>query len=220
MNSKMREGKNAAPGKKSADKGSRVHDEEDVKYLRKFSTFLRSFGQPIPPAEKYLFNHSELLRKKKGSILVKSGENNSNVFFIIKGVVRGYMKYGSQNITTWIAEEGEMVGTIRNFELPVPSNEELEVIEDAILVRINSETLDYVYDKYPEANRIARLVVSLNYREAEERAYISRIPSAEARYRRFIEYRGELLNRIPLKYIASYLGMKLETLSRIRKKVK
>lgn len=198
----------------------KVYNREDISCLQSFAAFLQRFGKAPLAGIKYINANSEVIRVKKGTILVKAGESNSNVYFIYQGVVRGYMTNDKKDITTWIAEDGEMAATIRNFDVPLPSDEEIEVIEDAVLMKISQEVFDYVYDKYPASNKIGRLVISLNYREAEERAYVSRIPSAEGRYRRFIEYRGGLVNRIPLKYIASYLGMNLETLSRIRNKVK
>jgi len=63
---------------------------------------------------------------------------------------------------------------------------------------------------------VARRLWEDNYRGAEERAYLGRIPSAEKKYKKFIEKNPNLMNRIPLKYIASYLGMTVETLCRIR----
>ena len=65
-------------------------------------------------------------------------------------------------------------------------------------------------------NIVGRKLLEQYYSEAEERAYISRIPNAGKRYRHFLDTKASLANRIPLKYIASYLGMTIETLSRIR----
>jgi hypothetical protein len=67
-------------------------------------------------------------------------------------------------------------------------------------------------------NIAVRILLEEYYAASEERAYISRLPSAEKRYNHFNATRPELLNRIPLKYVASYLGMSEETLSRLRGK--
>ena len=93
------------------------------------------------------------------------------------------------------------------------------LIEDCHLIGIPYKLIEELYEKYVEANIIGRKIQERNYREAEERAYISRIPSAEKKYKRFIETRAPLLNRVSLKYIASYLGMTLETLSRVRSRI-
>jgi CRP-like cAMP-binding protein len=158
------------------------------------------------------------LSLKKGSFLVKPGSPTNDLFWVIKGVVRGYIKEEGKEITTWINEENDVVGSIRNFGLEIDSDEYVQVIEDAELIAIPHALTNYLYANFPEANLIGRILLQENYRGTEERAYISRIPSAEKRYKRFVATRGILLNRIPLKYIASYLSMTLETMSRIRGK--
>jgi hypothetical protein len=67
-------------------------------------------------------------------------------------------------------------------------------------------------------NVVGRKLLEEYYAASEERVYICRIPDARSRYQHFMETRQELVNRIPLKYIASYLGITLETLSRLRAK--
>jgi len=75
-----------------------------------------------------------------------------------------------------------------------------------------------MYETFPEMNRVGRMLLEEYYAASEERVYIARLPNAQARYQHFINSRPELLNRIPLKYVASYLGITLETLSRLRAK--
>lgn len=158
------------------------------------------------------------LKLKKGSFLVKPGAPSNDLYWVMKGVIRGYIKEEGKEITTWINEENEVVGSIRNFGLEIDSDEYVQVIEDAELIVIPHTLIAYLYANFPETNIIGRILLEENYRGAEERAYICRIPSAKKRYKRFVATRGVLLNRIPLKYIASYLCMTLETMSRIRGK--
>ncbi|MEI9806781.1 MAG: Crp/Fnr family transcriptional regulator [Bacteroidota bacterium] len=155
---------------------------------------------------------------RKGNFLVKPGSSSNDLYLVLKGVIRGYIKEEGKEITTWINEENEVVGSIRNLGLEIDSDEYVQAIEDAELIAIPHALITYLYANFPEANIIGRILLEENYRGAEERAYISRIPSAEKKYKRFVATRGSLLNRIPLKYIASYLGMTLETMSRIRSK--
>ncbi len=153
----------------------------------------------------------------KGKFLLKPGNNTGEfLYLIIKGVMRAYIKEDGKEITTWINEENEIVGSIRSLGLYRPSDEYLQAIEDTQLIGIPYRMIEQLYDTYPEANIIGRKILEESYRDAEERAYISRIPSAEKKYKRFIETRPQLVNRVSLKYIASYLGMTLETLSRVR----
>lgn len=86
-------------------------------------------------------------------------------------------------------------------------------------MRINRNPIvvtEQAFEKYPETNTVARRLWEHNYRGAEERAYLGRITSAERKYKKFIESQPNLMSRVPLKYIASYLGMTVETLCRTR----
>lgn len=184
--------------------------------LKGIVTFFANYGIVSPQVEKYIQKSFYSLQVKKNEHIVEPAKPNDNLFFIVKGVVRGYIKSDGKEITTWINEEGEIVGSIRNFGLDQASEEYLQALEHTDLLVLPKSSIEYLYDHFPETNRIGRLIVEENYRDAEERAFICRLPQAEERYRRFLHFRGQLVNRIPLKFIANYLNMNLETLSRIR----
>jgi CRP-like cAMP-binding protein len=173
--------------------------------------------QPIPArAIDYIDTNSFPISVKRGRFLMEPGLDSHNIYLLQKGVVRGYILDGGKEITTWINAENEIVGSIRSLGTSAPSLEYIEAIEESQLVGIPYSCVQYLYDNFVEANVIGRKILEESYRDAEERAFISRIPSAEKKYKRFLETNGELINRIPLRFIASYLGMTLETLSRIR----
>jgi len=176
---------------------------------------------PISPkAMDYIDKHSFPVTIRRGSYLLEPGSGTHNLYLLQKGVVRGFIIDAGKEITTWINEENEMVGSIRSLGTNEPSEEYIEAIEESELTGIPYECIEYLYKHFPEANIIGRKILEESYRDAEERAYISRIPSAEKKYKRFMDTKGELLNRIPLRFIASYLGMTLETLSRIRSRMR
>ena len=152
----------------------------------------------------------------KGKFFLKPGSITDHLYFIVKGVVQGCIKEEGKMITTWINEENEMVGSIRTLGTKDPCREYLQALEDTYLIAIAFEMTEYIFNTYPATNVIGRRLWEYNYRSAEERAYICRIKSAEKKYKRFLETKPGLIQRISHKYIASYLGMTLETLSRIR----
>jgi CRP-like cAMP-binding protein len=154
------------------------------------------------------------IEKKK--FLLRPGSVADHLYFIVKGVIHGYIKDDGKQITTWINEENQIVGSIRTLGTTDPCQEYLQALEDCELVALPIAFLEFVFENYHETNFICRRLWEYTYRGAEERAYISRISSAEKKYQHFIKTQPNLLNRIPLKYIASYLGMTIETLSRIR----
>ncbi len=154
----------------------------------------------------------------KGKYLLRAGEICNHYYYIHKGILRSFLKYGSKEITIWINPEGEITTSIRSMTRQQPSDEYIHVLEDCELFAISFEDVNKMYDLFPDMNRFARMLLEQYYAETEERVYIGRIPNANARYAHFIQSRPELVNRIPLKYVASYLGITLETLSRLRAK--
>ena len=168
----------------------------------------------------YIDTHCFSHTIEKGKLLLKAGDVCHHLYFVRKGVFRGFVKEGSKEITTWITAENEIIASIRGIEHQLPSIENIQAIEDGELVGGSFEQLQFMYDNYPEMNIVARKILSQYYADAEERAFICRLTNANSRYNHFISTKGQLVNRIPLKYIASYLGMTLETLSRTRSKMR
>ncbi len=152
----------------------------------------------------------------KGKYLLRAGEICGHYYYIHKGVLRSFLKHGNKEITIWINPEGEITTSIRSMTRQQPSDEYIQALEDCELFALPFETVNEMYERFPDMNRFARMLLEQYYAETEERVYIGRIPNANARYAHFIQSRPELVNRIPLKYVASYLGMTLETLSRLR----
>ena len=151
---------------------------------------------------------------------MRPGMEDLHLFLILKGVVRAFIKEDGKEITTWINEENEIVGSIRSLGLDLPPEEYIQAIEKSLLIAIPYKSVEYMYETFTEANIIGRMILEDNYRGAEERAYICRVPSAEKKYQRFLATRPGLTNRISLKYIASYLNMTNETLSRVRASIR
>lgn len=165
-----------------------------------------------------MIKNSFCLKIGRGKFLLKSGSFCSHYYFIHKGVLRSFIKEGKKEITTWINPENEITTSIRCIAHREPSREYIQALEDCELYAIHFESLNQMYTLFPEMNILVRMLLEVYYSESEERSYISRLPSAEKRYSYFNTSRPELVNRIPLKYIASYLGMSEETLSRLRGK--
>ncbi|WP_235526209.1 Crp/Fnr family transcriptional regulator [Pedobacter sp. Leaf216] len=157
---------------------------------------------------------------KKNKYILSPIDNNDYVFFVATGIVRGFIKDDDKEITTWISLGNEFVGAIQHPEENIqPSIEYLQALENSELVAIPNLLIDKLYENYHETNIIGRKILALQYHAASERAIIARIPSAERRYEKFLEMNHFDVSKVPLRCIASYLGMRLETLSRIRSKL-
>lgn len=155
---------------------------------------------------------------KKGKILLKPGEICSHIFFIKSGVLRGFIKNGANDVTTWITMENQMVAAISSFVFQAKTQEYVQALEDCELLALSYADLEYIYQKFPSFNEVARKIYEQYYADAENRALLTRLRNADLKYNHFLNSHPNLSNRIPLKYIASYLGIASETLSRLRSK--
>lgn len=199
-----------------------LSDEERWKIYNNISPLIDIFKKFHPlndEIERRINQHTFPISYKKNKYLLSPVDRNKFLFLIVKGVVRGFIKDGSTEITTWISKENEVVGTIRNLWGEGDSEEYLQALEDVDLIAIPHVLSDYLFENFTEANIVGRKMMELYYRSAEERAYLCRISSAEKRYKRFQASFPDLINRVSLKHIASFLAIRLETLSRIRAKL-
>ena len=130
------------------------------------------------------------------------------------GVV-GFKKEDKE-VNTWFAIENELVGSILPLYSNKPSFENIQFLEDSFIYSISSEDLNELYKTYPELNLIGRNIADKICEILEERIVSLHTVTAEKRYKTLVLKHPDLLQRINLGHIASYLGITQETLSRIR----
>ena len=163
-----------------------------------------------------LLDQSRLIRIKRGEFLLRSGDECRHYYFVIKGALRAFMCDDQHEITSWVTLEGEIVTSIHSLYDASPCMENIQAVENSLLVSLQVSDMEKLYQKFPELNVIVRKILMRYYRDAEYRAVLARIPGADKKYEFFLAHYPQLLNRIPLKVIASFLGLRYETLSRIR----
>lgn len=187
------------------------------------TAFLRFLNQAHPIKKHlltYLSDKVTTLSFHKGKFLVSPLDKEDCLYFLFSGAVRGFTKIGQKKITTWISVENNLIGRVRPKGSDDDETQEyVEAIEHCKVVKINKEFLEKLYLSHFEINYIGRVIFQNLYAATEERAFICRLPTAEEKYRRFLVVYPGLIDRIPLRYIASFLGFSLETLSRIRTKI-
>jgi|SRR5690606_1752993 len=182
--------------------------------------FLHAIYPISQEAALYLKGKMVSFTVKKGKFVQSPNDREEYLFFIVKGVARGFIRMDGQDITTWLNAENTLIGSIRNMGLSLNTEEYIQALEDMELLGIRKADLEEMYTRFYEANIIGRKILEVYYRDAEDRAFLCRLPSAEKRYLRYLQSRPAMAKRVGLKYLASYLGMKLETLCRLRAKIK
>lgn len=161
--------------------------------------------------------HLSVVDKKKSAILVNENSYTDFAYFIITGAVRAYYLKDGIEINTWFAFENEMVASFNNYQNK-PSKVTLELVENCKLIAINLRTLKPVLNSNVQISNFVRAIVEEYTDFLEERLNATQFMSSLERYAYLLENEPEVIQRIPLTYIASYLGISRETLSRIRGK--
>ncbi|WP_293787875.1 Crp/Fnr family transcriptional regulator [uncultured Pedobacter sp.] len=188
-------------------------------FLRPLFDYLDQFYPLSETLKAELEKYCKLIHIRKNKYILSPIDLNASLYFLVNGLVRGFVRDGTKDISTWFSVGNEIIGAIRHpDQRPNHSIEYLQALEQCQLICIPYTLIDFVYTHYPEVNLIGRKLLALHHYQASERAILARIPKAVSRYRKLQES-GLDINRIPQRYLASYLGMRLETLSRIRHRV-
>ncbi len=175
---------------------------------------------PMSDSDWGLFS-SKLQEKKfkKNSIVIETGAIENYVSFISEGVVRFYIPHEENDLTFGFLFENEFVTAYDSFITQTPSHYQIETLTDATLWRISFEDLQEVYKKTESGNLIGRRMAENMFLIKSKREISLLNKTAEERYLDLFQERPKLLKQIPLKYIASYIGVTPQALSRIRRRI-
>lgn len=164
-----------------------------------------------------LEKHLTVLTYPKNHILLKENQPHDFAYFLVTGAVRSYYLKDGTEVNTWFAFENDMVASLNNFR-NLPSRETFELLENSTLISINLTTLKpLMYTSIQISNFISSIIEEYAV-FLEDRIYFSQFMSSLERYELLVKHEPMALQRIPLSYIASYLGISRETLSRLRAK--
>ncbi|MBS3772078.1 MAG: Crp/Fnr family transcriptional regulator [Bacteroidales bacterium] len=156
---------------------------------------------------------------KANDFFLKEGQVCNYIGFVKKGLLRSFIYDDYANeITSDFFPENTLIISFDSFNNRVPSKENIKAIEDSELMVISYEKQKELYDKIPAWNLICRDLADFKSREMIERANRFQIMSATERYQAFCNEYPDILQRTTLGSIASYIGVDIATLSRIRKK--
>lgn len=153
----------------------------------------------------------------KKDFLVKQGEISSELYFVYSGGVREFFEDADANeANTWFGFENSIAISTYSFFSQKPSLTNIQALEDVEIVAIKHVDLQMLFDKFHDVERLGRLIVEHYLVQIEEMKLMLQTLSARERYEHIMTNNPEFIQRIPLKYLASFLGIQLETLSRVR----
>ncbi|MGC4232429.1 MAG: Crp/Fnr family transcriptional regulator [Niabella sp.] len=152
---------------------------------------------------------------EKGAVLLKEGQFSGNEYFVFRGCLRSYYMIDGVERTTEFYTELESVSPVC-VATGEPSEYYLSCIEESVILVVNPEILQSSFEKFPRFERLCR--TSTEQLLAQKQAALNnfRILSPEQRYLDLLNTRPDLMQRVPQYYLASYLGITPQSLSRMR----
>lgn len=184
---------------------------------------IKKFLNNISPMSNsdWIFFSSKLQKVKLGrnSTLLKIGEVENYLSFISKGIIRLYIPQEKNDLTFGFLFVNQFVTAYDSFITQTPSHYQIETLANTTLWRISFKNLQEVYKETESGNLIGRRMAENMFLIKSKREISLLNKTAEERYLDLFLERPKLLKQIPLKYIASYIGITPQALSRIRKRI-
>ncbi len=182
--------------------------------------YMQRFFPVSPEQAEMLMELSEMRHFDKRTIIVSEGEQEEYLSMVVSGLVRKYIRRGKSEITLQLATEGHIVHSEISFLKRVPSPVFVETIEPTTMVSFHYSNYEIALQKMPGADRIGRLLLTAMFVKKDERHYKQLHLTTRERFLEYLKNHPHMLQRVPQKYLASYLNIKPETFSRLKHLVK
>lgn len=183
-----------------------------ITYFSRFTSFTEE--------ERVALEHSMVTKiYRKGSFLSKEGQANYNTFFVEEGLVRQYRLINGEEVTTAFYTEGQWIISLTGFTDEATASDSLLCEEDTTVVVGNEEKAQQLFRLFPRFETVSRAVMERVFAEQQKTMMYHLTASPEEKYQHLLDTRPDLAQRVPQYQLASYIGVKPESLSRIRKRM-
>ena len=156
------------------------------------------------------------MKYAKNEMILREGETCTNIYWVVKGLVRQFYYKNGKELTEYMATENSIVMCIESLFRDQPTHLQIKAIEPTVLIAMPKVDLEAIAMKSLNIQILYRKILEESLILSQVHADMLRFESAQDRYQKLIKRQPQLVLRAPLVYIASYLQMTPETLSRVR----
>jgi len=172
---------------------------------------------PLTEAEfKYVHSFFELRTFKKKEKLTREGEVEKYANFIESGLARLYFSKEKKEVIMQFSAENDVICCYESYLTGKPSKFTTQAIEPLIVLSITHENLEKIFEYSPKIERLGRKFARDEYLKNADFDYNRLRVNSQERFINFMQSNGDLIQRVPQKYLASYLNIKPETFSRLK----
>ena len=189
--------------------------------MEELIAYILKFGNLNQEQVKLITSKCHHIKLNKQTYFSEAGRIPRQVGFILKGVIRVfYCNDNGEEITRFFIMENNFVVDLKNFADSLPATSYVQAITDCELIVISQMDWNELSIALTGWDPIVNKVISTTLLQKMERISPLIAEDATTRYLTFLEKYPQLANRVPLAYVASYLGITQSSLSRIRKKIR
>ena len=185
--------------------------------INNFKRFIREFPFYSDAALEVALPYFKLKTLKKGVHFIEQGKICKQIAFIQSGIFRTYYLKDGLEITTCFCRENALTTSYKSLITQQPSELSMQAIEETEILVIDYKDLQILYGKHLFWQQVGRLVAEKEFITVENYTRFLNDQTAKQRYLHILTYENDILQRVPLIHLASYLQIAPETLSRIRK---
>ena len=156
------------------------------------------------------------MKFQKGETILREGDICKHIFWVAKGLVRQFYYKNDKELTEYMAIEDNIVMSIESLFKEKPSSQQIVALEPTILFALPKKELEHEAVRNVNIQMLYRKILEESLIISQVHADMLRFESAQERYAKLVKRSPQLVLRAPLVYIASYLQMTPETLSRVR----
>ena len=187
--------------------------------MEALNNYLRQFPHYKPEVFEDIRPYLSIKSIEEGDYFLRNGKISKEIGFIEKGLLRLYYLNDGKEITNCFCDENNIITAYSSLITQTESDIAIQAIEPSQLIVFSFDSLQKLYEKNLFWQQLGRLAAESEFMRTECHHRFLRDLSATERYKQILDEEPELLNRVPLNYLATYLQVAPETLSRIRKKI-
>lgn len=184
--------------------------------LDSFLNFLNQIQSLSSKSREAVLSLCSLISIGKNQNLQEIGQKCRTIYFVKEGLARIYYLKDGIEVTEYFAFENDLIIRAESLFRDKPSSKAIQALENTIFIGIPADELFSLFDQFSDIERLFRKIIEQAYVHTVNRIETIQFHSAEERYAQLLEEKPSLIQRIPLKHIASYLGITQVSLSRIR----
>jgi signal-transduction protein with cAMP-binding, CBS, and nucleotidyltransferase domain len=184
--------------------------------LDKLYQYLQSYAAMTRYEFRQLEPFIEIREFDKKVKVIGEGEVERYLNVIALGLARKYLPVRNKEITIQLASEGHIIHSELSFHYRVPSRAVVETVEPTVFFSISYDSLEQMYEQFPGMERLGRLMITDLFIKSDTRYFNQLRKNTRERFLEYVRNHPQMVQRVPQKYLASFLNIKPETFSRLK----